>query len=505
MRNQRVLVFCILLLQPFLVPSLAQGVLDPGQSDAITAFVESKMADVRLVPGLSVAVVRGDRIVYEQGFGLRDVERKLPVTPQTVFYTASLMKAFTGMTASVLDARGQIDLDTSLRQAFPGLTLSAPLSADRITLRGLLRQAPGFTNGAINFLSSFVGRMAEADLRRALESFSVPNGGEFVYANTNYVLAAEAMERLTHRPWQKLIAETVFRDLGMSHSFLAVDSFSKSQQALPYFTNRARFELLPVSKSDTTINGAGGFFSTAHDIARFVDANLNEGRLDGRQALPAAAVFEAQRAQVMLNARFFEYDRFAYGLGLYHSNYDGKVLLHHFGATRGYRSHMSFMPEKQLGVVVLQNEGGDGSEFADVVATYIYDLLLGKTDALATATGRAAALKAKAARDQAARDGGWLGELERLKVNPLPSSLRVKLLAGVYESERLGRMRITLKAGRPWVSYGALSAELVPSGPDEFLVNWLPSDPPERFRFRSNDSQVSGLDWGNRPFSRTGR
>lgn len=470
----------------------------------IPEFIERTMADLQLVPGLSVAVIRNDQIVYEQGFGAADLEVDIPVTSGTVFYTASLAKSFTGMTASVLSSRSELDLDAPLSRYLPALHLNPPLSAELITLRDLLRHTPGFDNSGINFTSSFVGSFSDEEFLRVLNDYSTPTDGRFHYSNTNYVLVAKIIERATEQPWQKVMADLVFKPLRMDRSTAYLSQVPASSLAAPYVAGKRGFKRIPMLKTDQTITGAGGIFSTAGDLARFVVANLNDGQVDGRRALPAKAIRISHQPQVSLAARFYEFDRHAYGLGFYLAEYDGDLLIHHFGGFPGYRSHLSFMPEHGLGVVVLQNEGRDGNPYADLVATYIYDLLLGKSDTEARAGQRVETLREGTVQRRDAR-AMWETNLARLQKNPPDSALPLQAYAGFYENERLGRLRIKVANDRPQlhVAFGALSGPAFAAGRQDFLVDWMPGSQPDTFTFDIDDhGAISGFHWGSRPFSR---
>lgn len=479
--------------------------LTAAQRSSLDDFVRRSMAELRLVPGLALSVVIHDRIVYERGYGLADVATGRAVTPGTVFYTASLAKAFTGMTASVMAARGRLDLDAPLRRFFPGLTSEAPVRGDSVTVRDLLRHEKGFTNGAVNFRTTFVGPMSEEELVRVLNGYSSPASG-FVYSNTDYALASDVITAASGRSWREEMDRLVFEPLGMRRSTAWASRVDTARFARSYRATAAGFRPLEFPKTDGTITGAGGIFSTAHDLAAFVIANLNDGRHDGRQALPAAAVREAHRPQAGLDATFFEYHRFAYGLGFYLARWQGDLLIHHFGGYPGYRSHLSFMPERGIGVVVLQNEGLDGSHYADIVASYVYDLLLGR-DAEGNAAKRIEKLRADVARRRAKRSA-WLGDLRRLEREPAPVARPLADYAGTYRNERLGALRLAPAGGGLRLEWGDLHGAAIPAGADSFqvdwIVNWLSSHAPARFVFTSDGGAVTGFDWGGRPFRREG-
>jgi CubicO group peptidase (beta-lactamase class C family) len=134
------------------------------------------------------------------------------------------------------------------------------------------------------------------------------------------------------------------------------------------------------SKTDSTMHAAGGHVSTARDLTRWIEAHLNRGRVDGRQVFPAAVVAETHRQQATQDRMFAAFHRYGWGLGWDLGTYDGDSLVHRFGGFPGFRSHVSFMPDRGVGVIVLTNAGGAGSTLADAVATSIYAILLNKPE-----------------------------------------------------------------------------------------------------------------------------
>lgn len=478
-------------------PGLAQ--LTVEQRAAIDDFVRSLLLETRLVSGLSLAVVVGAEVVFERGFGLADRQEGRPVIPHTLFYVASLAKAFTGMTAATMAAADELDLDAPLVSFFPGLMVDGPIPVGSATVRDLLRHAKGYTNGAVNYVTTYVGPIPESELVRVLNDHSSPAEG-FVYANTNHALASEVISKAAGRSWRDVMAERVFRPLGMERSTAYRSEVADDELARPYRAHSGGFEALEFPKTNATITGAGGIFSSAHELAHFVIAQLNEGRVDGRQALPSEAVSEAQRPQIRLQREFFEYERFAYGLGLYHARWQGDLLLHHFGGFPGFRSHLSFMPEHGIGVVVLQNEGQSGSAISDIVASYVYDTLLGR-DAAALARDRVGRLKEAAARNEENRSG-WMAEVESLSYRPETPTLPLSSYEGSYRNIRLGTLQVRAEGDRLWIEWGDLDGPALPTGGNDFLIDWNVGGAPDRFTFAVSANRVTGFDWGGRPFDR---
>ena len=137
----------------FLFVVLAAGAApcDPNEKDTssysgrLDAFIESAWA-LDLSPGMALAVVQGDRVVYSKGFGYADLDTKRRVTPETLFYVASTSKSFTAFAVALLDHRGKLDLDAPLSRLLPDVRLQEPLSAASITMRDLLTHTHGIAN-----------------------------------------------------------------------------------------------------------------------------------------------------------------------------------------------------------------------------------------------------------------------------------------------------------------------------------------------------------------------
>ncbi|MCZ6679967.1 MAG: serine hydrolase [Candidatus Poribacteria bacterium] len=126
-------------------------------AERLDPFIEKAFA-LDLTPGMAVAVVQGNDVIYAKGFGYADLETQRRVTPETMFYIASTTKSFTAFAAALLDSRGELDLDKPISQYLPNLRLQLPLSADDITMRDLLTHTHGIENGGpVTFRTAFSG------------------------------------------------------------------------------------------------------------------------------------------------------------------------------------------------------------------------------------------------------------------------------------------------------------------------------------------------------------
>lgn len=471
-------------------------------ADSLVPFVDGLIAE-GLVPGAAVVVVGRDGPMFVRGFGVRDVETREPVTPRTGFYIASSTKSFTGTLAALLASRGVVDLDTPLSQYLPELRMNPPLSADSVTLRALLTHTSGLRNSPITFRTAYSGEHDDALLVRILAQ-SEPRPRTYAYDNLGYVVAALAIERATGRDWQDLLRSEVFHPLGMMHTTARVSEAQAGGWPLasPHMTLPEGIQRIPNLKTDNTMHAAGGMLTTPEDLARWLQAQLTHGRVDGRAVLPEAVVREAHRPQAMHTDTFYRYERRGYGLGWQTADYEGERMIHHFGGFEGWRTHVSFLPERGIGVAVLMNESGPISgNVADVIATYAYDLALGRPGA-----GAKYAAERRQLMDNAAT---WRQRIlddraNRARRPPTPDE-RKPFFAGTYENEMMGTVTVRLNEQRElWATVGGLSARMDPfTRPDALRVELLPGrGQPVLFHFRDDRTPADSATIDGRVFRR---
>ena len=471
-------------------------------ADSLAPFVDGLVRD-GYVPGVAVVVVGRDGPLFVRGFGVADVETRAPVTPGTGFYIASSTKSFTGTLAALLASRGTIDLDAPLSRYLPELRMNPPLSADSVTLRSLLTHTSGLWNSPITFRTAFTGDHDDAMIVRLLGQ-SEPGPRTFVYDNLGYVVAALAMERATGRDWQDLLKSEVFQPLGMTHTTARVSEAEAARwpMASPHMTLPEGVQRIPNLKLDNTMHAAGGILTTPEDLARWLQAQLTGGRVDGRQALPESVIRLAHTRDAVHTDTFYRYVRNGYGLGWQTADYEGERMIHHFGGFEGWRAHVSFLPDRGIGVAVLINDSSPiGGPAPDLIATYAYDLLLGRPG-LST--------KYAAERERMAQNAAtWrqrVGEdRARRAARPPTPDERKPFFAGTYENEMVGTLTVRLNERREvWASIGNLSARMDPfTRPDALRVELLPGQgQPVLFHFRDDRTPADSLVLDGRTFRR---
>ncbi|ADG09234.1 penicillin-binding protein [Caulobacter segnis] len=455
--------------------SAASPAKPPAEAGDIDAFVRAALARIETVPGLSLAVVKGDAAVLVAGYGVADVRTGTRVDADTGFYIASATKAFTALALARMAGRGELGLDTPVA-AWAG---ASPLPADiggSITLTDLLSHRSGLENAPIPYRAAYTGQHDPA-LMRALLAPTVRSPttpyGTFRYTNTGYNLATTLTEGRFGRDWRALVQREVLAPAGMRRT---TGWISKARRQGVVATSHVpaddgRPTPSPLQKVDATMQSAGGLVSTARDMARWLELQLNDGRLDGRRVFPAGLVASTHRAVATQQTVFGPYARDGYGLGWQTGRYGDEVLIHHFGNFAGARAHVSFMPARGLGVAVMANEDLMAGELVDLVANYAYDRFAGRPDLAAHYDAELAALAAR--RDK--RQAGLAKSRAERAARPWSLARPTGDYVGTYENPDMGRIEICEVDGRMTARAGVMSATAeAGSAPESVRIELVP-------------------------------
>jgi CubicO group peptidase (beta-lactamase class C family) len=405
---------------------------------------------------LAVAVVQNDRVVYQRSFG---------ATPDTRFYLASVPKSLTGLTLRMLAEEKKLDLDAPLTTTLPQLKLPAPLDPARMSVRDLLTHRLGFENDAVTYRASYSGDWSDEEVFRLMERYTVPTPRVFRYDNLGFMLATYAAERASGASWWMTLDGRVLRPAGMTHT-----------NNVPCTT----------TKTARTMNrGSGGLCSTIGDMTRWLRVNMTDGFLDGKRVFPLRAMREVHAPQVSLSRRFGRLDRYAYGLGWYLADYQGDVVVHHFGSYPQSWAHVSWMPDRGIGVVVLANEM---TPLPDAVAMLAYDTLIGRSDAGSRYDAEVQELRALLARLPT-----MLEDMKKkIAADAADSDRTLTSYAGIYVDDAMGTMVIAEEEGSLRATIGDRSARLERVRGDAFIAPWFPNDAPARITFATDSLTFSG-------------
>lgn len=347
----------------------------PGLGD-IDAFLNAAMKDWK-VPGAAVAVVRDGKVVLAKGYGLRDVKAGLAVTPDTVFAIGSITKSFTVTLLGTLVDEGRIEWDTPVRKYLPGFEMYDPVVTERLTVRDLVTHRSGLPRHDALWYNSALLRAELVRRIRFLEP-SKDLRTTYQYNNLMFLTAGYLAEQVTGRRWEDLVGERIFAPLGMNGANSSVvDSQGSPDFAKPYELAKDEVKEVPFRNIDQ-VGPAGSINASASDMARYVLLHVNGGKsADGRQIVSARNVTQMQWPQMVMQdaLRWPELGHVAYGMAWTVSAYRGHKIVQHGGAIDGFIALATFLPQDNIGVVVLTNLGA--GQFTGVATYNILDRLLG--------------------------------------------------------------------------------------------------------------------------------
>ncbi|HYV95872.1 MAG TPA: serine hydrolase domain-containing protein [Gemmatimonadaceae bacterium] len=404
--------------------------LSPAAIDSTVA----RLFALNMSPSFGIVVVRDTQVLYMKGFGYADVDQRRAFTPQTVFYVASTTKAFTGLAAAILDGQGRFKLDAPLKQYLPQAKLRPPLDPDSITIRSLLTHTHGIGGGPVELRLAYTGEYTGNDqLVALLAEHPALDSRAYRYSNLGYNIAALAMDRVTGESWKRTLDRLIFTPLGMRNTTATISGVAPDRLAMPYRVRPTAFERVPFGKVDANMQSAGGLVTTLEDEARWLEAQLNDGKLDGRQVIPAAAMRETHKQQVSFTQNVRGVKVTGYGFGWNVGTLNGDTILTHGGGFPGFATHISFLPQRHIGVVTFANNEELGSALAELAAQAVYGLARGEPaispDSLAALSkfidGARQSMKA---------------ELDRRAQRPQTLPLPIDAYTGRYESPVMGSL-----------------------------------------------------------------
>ncbi|UCC30560.1 MAG: serine hydrolase [Phycisphaerales bacterium] len=332
----------------------------PALSEAFDGFdaYAEKMMDRWEVPGMAVGVIKDGKVIYMDGFGYRNVEEGLAVTPETLFAIGSVSKPFTALSVGMLVDDRKLDWDTPLIEYLPDFRLSDEYATLHATPRDLLAHRTGLPHHYMMIAATPFSRDEIFRRLRFLEP-TAELREVYQYNNLMYMTAGYLVGRVTGGTWEEFIAERVFKPLGMERSTFRRDGVTDLDNiALPYEKKRGEVATVPYPVMAAAAP-SGGIISSAEEMVEWLRLYLNQGRIGNRQLVSAVVLKEMHTPQMPI--RYVPKNALgpieAYGLGWMIRPYRGHYLVHHGGWIDGFVSWVTMMPDDNIGVVVLSNKG----------------------------------------------------------------------------------------------------------------------------------------------------
>ena len=453
---------------------------DPAELDAWVAQVRERFE----VPGVAVAVVKDGQVVLERGWGVREIGKPAPVDEHTLFAIASNTKAFTAASLSMLADEGKLSLDDRVVDHLPGFRMSDPYVTGQMRIRDLLTHRSGLGLGAGDLLFWPGSDYRNEEVVRRLKDVPLKTDfrERYAYDNILYAVATRVIEEVSGQSYAQFLQQRFFDPLGMGGTRFNADALRPGDNVATGHA-KADFTTLRPTFPLTWHNaaGAGGIYSSVHDMGRwmraqlaggtFTDAQGNEQRLFSRERqkemwslLSPMPIAEPSVPQLAAARPDF----LGYGEGWITSSYRGEKLVWHTGGWPGMVSRVTLVPGRNLGVVVLTNQEAGGA--FNALTMQVLDAFMQP----AQRTDWIDAYAAAADKGRAKADKAWRERVAARQARSTPS-LPLAGYAGTYRDAWYGDVDVVHDGGRLRMRFQPsplLTGTLQHWQHDTFLVKW---------------------------------
>jgi len=322
---------------------------------AIDAYIENHMAENQ-IPGLALAIVHNDEIVYTQGYGVAGPDGT-PVSPQTPFIIGSTSKSFTALAIMQLVEAGGIELDAPVQTYLPWFTMADPEQSKLITIRHLLTHTSGLSelDGDKDLANPDVSENAlETHIRELADyNLSRPVGESFEYANTGYGILGLIVQTVSGQSYEDYIEEHIYSPLEMTHSYTSKAQAEANGMAVghTYIFGSPRVNAdAPYARRHMA---AGFLISSAEDLGHYLIAQLNGGRYGEEQVLSPEYVAVMHQPAIETGR-----EGTSYAFGWYEVLVEGELSIRHSGNTSNFHSNLALSPTRRWGVAIVMNVTG---------------------------------------------------------------------------------------------------------------------------------------------------
>jgi len=396
----------------------------------------------RKAAGFAVAVIEKNKVIYAKGFGYRDVEKKLPVTPNTLFAIGSCSKAFTSMLVGLLNKEGLVEYDKPVREYLPALKFFNTEMNNQVTVRDMMCHRTGLPRHDYSwYLFNTASRDSLLQRVQYQEPTATPRQ---TWQYNNFMFLAQGMiaEKITGKSWEQNIREKIFTPLGMMTSNLTIKDLEKNADAAKGYQ---LFKDSLIKKQDyyniNAMGPAGSINSNVNEMAKWVTMWINGGKIDGKEVFPAPYLKEAMSSQMIIGAALPDKEKpdihFAnYGFGWFLASYRGHYRVEHGGNIDGFSASTCFFPSDSVGIIVLTNQ--NASAIPSLVRNTIADRLLKLKPIDWLADRQAADAKAKTANKEAE------AKVESNQKKGTTTSHSLKDYEGLYHHPGYGTMEVQL-------------------------------------------------------------
>jgi CubicO group peptidase (beta-lactamase class C family) len=404
----------------------------------VDKFFDSVMKEWN-IPGLALAIVYKDKLIYGKGYGFRDLEKKLPVTSATLFPIASNTKLFTATAVCMLAEQGKLSLDKPVRTYMPSLHFYNEELDARVTLRDMLSHRTGLSrNDGIWLNAPFSRKEAVSKVQYMKPQLGFREG--YIYNNMMFVACGNVLEEMMNMKWEDIIRKQIFEPLQMKTScFTYAETSGTGNYSFSYFEADTLGTLKPrrFEGQSEALGPAGTIRSSIEDMSHWMIAQLNKGKWNNQQAVSSKAIEMTLEPNTISDkeGKWPELSNSLYCLGRSIQTYKGYKITSHTGSIDGFYSNLTFIPSEELGIFVVLNAVEAGS-LRSVISLPVIDRLLALTSTPWTQRYRKDYLEDKAAARNRAK------AIENTKLSGTTPSHPLASYAGKYTNPVYGDIEI---------------------------------------------------------------
>ena len=345
------------LLTGFMLVTLIQAF---AQSEKAEAAIQSIMQSSPVV-GLSVAVVKNNKVIYNHSFGFKDVEKQLPLTNASIFRIASISKSFTTTAIMQLVAEKKIRLDQDISELV-GFKVRNPAYPNAvITLKMALSHRSSINDSEGYFSLDAIDPATNPNFAKCYNTYEPDKG--YMYCNLNYNLAGSILEKITGIRFDKYIQQQILDPLGLygGYNVNALDSnliakiyeFNKETQGFTlspnaYAPRTEEINNYTMGRTTPIFSPTGGMKISANDLAKYMIMHSQLGKYDGGRMI-------SKNLSQQMQAIISEEENYGMALETTTQLIPGKTMIGHTGVAYGLYSLMFFEPKEKIGFIVISN------------------------------------------------------------------------------------------------------------------------------------------------------
>ncbi|MGZ5062639.1 MAG: serine hydrolase domain-containing protein [Usitatibacter sp.] len=442
--------------------------LDGARIATLRAFVEDGMKKLG-VPGVGLALIDGGKVVYEGGLGVKELGKPAKVDADTLFIAASNTKALTTLLLAELVDEKKLRWDEPVTEAYPRFRLGDAATTKSVLVKHLICACTGMPRQDLEWILEFKGATPASSMALLANMQPTSGFGELFQYSNLMASAAGFIGGALYAPTLELGAaydlamrRKVFEPLGMDNTTFDFARALRGNHASPHGKDAdgvLRVARMDLNYAIVPARPAGGVWTSAHDLARYVEMELARGKLEsGRTLVSEENLLARREPQVKVS------EDITYGMGLFIDNQWGVPIVHHGGDLAGYHSDMMWFPDQGVGAVILTNSD-PGVELRGPLLRRIAELVFdGKPEAQARLD--AAVVRLEAARRK---------ERERLEI-PANPALAVKL-ARHYASKELGTIAVLGRGKDTVFDVGEWKSVVATRRNDDGSVSFITIDP----------------------------